>query len=67
MRRAIPLLLILIWAVAANAQATQEAKPEKKKAVHMGIGRTLTYPVRHPIKFQKGVAAAAKKTAQVIW
>lgn len=67
MRKAITLLLFIVFGVtSANAQEAKGAGSDKKP-VHMGLGRAVTYPLRHPIKTQKGIAKAAKKTAQTIW
>jgi hypothetical protein len=66
MRKAISLLLFIVFGVTTvAAQAPQGEQP--KKPIRMGIGRTVTFPLRHPIKTQKGIAKAAKKTAQTIW
>jgi hypothetical protein len=69
MRKLITLLLFCLLGITTHAQEPAGAqKPEEKpKPVHMGVGRAVTYPFRHPIKTQKGIAKAAKKTAQTIW
>jgi hypothetical protein len=66
MRKAVSLLLFIVFGVTtAAAQAPQGEQP--KKPIRMGIGRTVTFPFRHPVATQKGIAKGVKKTAQAIW
>jgi hypothetical protein len=69
MRKTIAILLFVFGVTTAAAQTTPPAQGAgtEKKPVHMGVGRAITYPLRHPIRTQKGIAKAAKKTAQTIW
>lgn len=64
MRIATAACFLLLMATTAFSAPDGE-KP--KKPVHSGVGRAITYPVRHPLKFQKAIGTATKKVAQAIW
>ncbi len=65
MRKTFAILILLFSAATAAAQKPQGEQP--KKPIRMGIGRTVTFPFRHPVATQKGIAKGVKKAAQAIW